>query len=335
MTFSGRFVLNMIRFVQMQGADATTLMALTDHSPEELCDEETRVSAAVYNAVIEESLRQTEDPALGLHLGESLNLSAAGLIAQISQTSRTIKEALEYCCEFASLGCRALPVTLEERDDHYRVVLTPDPEWARMSAEAVQHTIDGYLAFTIREFHSLTFNKQRPIALELGYPKPAYVSELERVMECPIAFGGEVTALLLKKEHVLAPVVTSDYKLLRVLVGHAHQKLAEIEQEVGFARAVRQSILNLVKPEFPTIEQVAGHLCLSVRSLQRKLKEEGLTYKVLLDELRKDFACDYLKQADLTINEVAYLLNYTDGSAFIRSFKRWMGMTPLAYRQSL
>ena len=85
----------------------------------------------------------TGDAYFGLHLGEYLNLSAAGLISQITQTCRTIREALEYCCSFAALGCRALPMVLEERTADYRLRLIPDPLWWEASPVAVRQTVAG------------------------------------------------------------------------------------------------------------------------------------------------------------------------------------------------
>ena len=87
-----------------------------------------------------------------------------------------------------------------------------------------------------------------------------------------------------------------------------------------------------MKPQFPTIEQVAANLNLSVRTLQRRLKEEGLTYKIVLDELRKQFALDYIKNKELSVKEIAYLLDYAEPSSFIRTFKRWTGKSPNVYR---
>ena len=111
------------------------------------------------------------------------------------------------------------------------------------------------------------------------------------------------------------------------------EKLAAMEGQLGFATIVKQSIINLVKPQFPTIEQVAANLNLSVRTLQRRLKAEGLTYKAVLDELRRQFALDYLKNDALSIKEIAYLLDYAESSSFVRSFKRWTGKSPQEFRQ--
>jgi len=116
------------------------------------------------------------------------------------------------------------------------------------------------------------------------------------------------------------------------LVAHAEAQLALIKQQRGFTATVKQSMVNLVKPAFPTVEQVASHLNVSARTLQRRLQEEGATFKAIMDELRKDFAIAYLKRIDLSISEIAYLLSYSDSSAFTRSFKRWTGQSPKAFR---
>ncbi len=332
MHFNGRFVLNLALLASRQGADMGKLIALSGKSYEELCEESCTLESEAYNAVVEQAVAATGDAFFGLHAGEHLNLAAAGLIVQIAHTSETVKQALEYCCAFANLGCSALPTALVEEKEHYKLTLQPNALWLQQSPISVQHTIDGYLAFTIREFQSLTRNKHYPKAIWLTTQRPADTSELERVLGCPIHFEQQETAVLFHKDQVNQPVVTSDYALLQVLVTHAQQKLEQLGASQGFYEMVKHSVVNLVKPEFPTIEQVAGHLNMSVRTFQRKLKEEGKSYKALIDELRKDFALGYLKQPDLSINEIAYLLSYADASAFIRSFKRWTGTTPTAYR---
>lgn len=332
MTFSGRFLLHIIEFAAMQGADRQFLLELTGHSPAELCEEDRRVSAEIYNRVIEEAVLRTGDALFGLHLGEQLNLSAAGLISQITQTSSTVKEALEHCCTFASLGCRALALTLVEEKEHFKLLLNPDLLWLNQSPESVRQTIDGYIAFSLREFHTLTRQKYFPLAIHYAAPQGLGTEEYFRVFNCDIRYNQKEYAIFFDKTQMRLPVITSNFDLLRVLVMHANQKLAIIQQEQGFYAAVKQSIVKLVKPDFPSLQQVAANLNISVRTLQRKLKEEGYTYKNILEELRKDFAFSYLQDPKLSINEIAYLLSYADATAFIRSFKRWTGQSPRQYR---
>lgn len=335
MHFNGRFIVNMAQFAAQQGGDMNKLLALTGKPMDELCHEECKLDVETYDAVVNAALEMTDDDFYGMHAGENLNLQAAGLIVQIAHSSETVKQALEYCCEFANLGCSAIVTALFEEAEHYRLTLTPDPVWVKQSPLSVQHTLEGYLAFTIREFQSLTRHKHHPREVLLAREKPENTSEFDRVLGCPARFGKGENAILFEKNHVEDKVVTSDYALLQVLVAHAQTKLEQYKASEGFYDTVKRSVVTLVKPEFPTIEMVAGHLNMSVRTFQRKLKEEGYSYKELIDELRKDFALSYLKNNELSIGEVAYLLSYSDASVFTRSFKRWTGQTPKQYRAGL
>jgi len=326
--------LNISYFAAQQGADKEELIALSSLSEEDLGKESCFVDDATYNAVIERAVEYTGDTFFGLHVGEAQNLSAAGLIVQISQSSETVKQALEFCCQFANLGCSALPMELIEEEAHYKIRMTPSPLWLEQSPIAVQHTAMGVITFTLKEFDSLVRSPHPPIAIHLSWPRPADLSEYERVWKSPLHFNQNEIAILLRKDQVEQAVITSDYHLLRVLIAHAEERSAQIKQRMGFTSVVKQSVVNLVKPEFPKIEQVARHLNLSLRTLQRRLSEEGYTYKRLIDELKKEFAISYLKRPDLSISEVAYLLDYADNSAFNRSFKRWTGQTPGLFRST-
>lgn len=299
---------------------------------EELEDEEKTFEAAVYNELVERAVEWSGDELFGLHLGEFLSLSAAGLIVQISQSSRTVLEAMNYMVAYANLGCQALPFQLKELSTEYELSLTPNPLWLEQFLPSVRHTTDGNIVFTIRAFRTLTRQQHYPNRIHFAYPKPKKISEYERIFNCPIYFNQPLTAIYFNKKHVAEKVVTSDYRLLQMLMQYAEEKLAKIEGQRGFVTIVKQSIINLVKPQFPTIEQVAANLNLSVRTLQRRLKAENRTYKMVLDELKKQFAIDYLRDSSLSVKVVAYLLDYAEPSSFVRSFRRWMGVSPQRYR---
>ncbi len=332
MQFRARFIANIIQFSTQQGVDRRKLLAIVDKSMEELCVEDLMLEAPVYNSIVEKASEWSGDDLFGFHLGDYLSLSAAGLIVQIAQSSGTVLEALHYMVEYANLGCQALPFQLKELADEWELSVRPNNLWQEQSPISVRHTMDGTIVFTIREFQTLTRQKYHPKRIHFSYPKPVKYTEYEQLFNCPIRFNQEVTAIYLDKKQVQEKVVTSDYRLLQLLIRYAQEKLAAMEGELGFSTIVKQSIINLVKPQFPTIEQVAANLNVSVRTLQRRLKEEGFTYKTVLDELRKEFALDYLKNKDLSVKEIAYLLDYAEPSSFIRSFKRWMGKSPSAYR---
>lgn len=334
MTFSGRFLLNMIQFAARQGATTSDLLATSGYSQEALMDEKLRVEAPVYNAVVESALAQTADPYFGLHAGEHFNLGAAGFIAQITQTSTTMLEALQYCCEFSMLGCRAIPLTLEKTDNTYALRMKPDPLWQTQSPKTALHTLEGHLAFSLQEYQQLVLGPQPPLRVHLTRPRPESVAEFERVFKAPLYFGQEEGALFFSARQLEAPVITSNYQLLRILVRHAEEQLAAVQQQTGTAYQVREAILQLMDFGLPSIEQVAANLHQSVRSLQRRLKAEGNTYQSITEDIRKALALSYLRQPDLSLTDIAALLDYSDSSTFSRSFKRWYGVAPREWRSA-
>jgi AraC-like DNA-binding protein len=333
MTFRARFIGNIIQFAAQQGVDRSGLLAITGKSLEALNDDQLEFESSVYNQIIERAVAEARNPQLGLQLGASLSLSAAGLVLQIVQSSRTIKEALQLMVTFNNLGCQSMPFRLEQMGSEWRLSVHPDPGWARQSPLAVRHTMDGMMLFTLRQLDALTRQTYQAGCVHFNYEKPADTAFYRQWIKCPIYFDQSITGIFLDSRKVEEPVVTSDYQLLKILVNYAEQKLRALNKKQGFASQVRQAILQLATPQLPSIEQVAASLNLSVRSLQRKLKVEHFTYKSLLDELKHRAALDHLRKGELPIKEIAYLLDYAEASSFTRSFKRWEGVSPEAYRK--
>lgn len=330
MSFNGRYVLGIIQFAALQGVDKAALLDHINYTELSLCDEACRVENEVYDTLMEKIIASSGDEYLGLHMGQHMSLSAAGLIYQIVQSSRTVREALHYCAEFAALGCSSLPITIS---DDGSAIFIPQGDWEKRCPQSLQQTLDGLLVFSLREFHSLTLYKHAPICIHLSRPK-ADVEYLESVFQCPVLLGQKDDRIVLNPKHMELPIVTSDYRLLKVLVNYANEKVASMNEAKGeFFTKVKSSILNMVKPQFPSIGQVADQLHVSVRTLQRRLKTEGFTFQDVIEQLRREFAEDYLSRPELSIGEIAFLLSYAETSAFVRAFKRWTGKTPGEWRK--
>ena len=332
MAFNGRFVLNLIRFAELKGAETSRLYGQIGKTADELNMEGCVISDSLYSETILLASQLTEDPSFGLHAGEHLNLAAAGLIGQITQTCATVKEAIEYCCAFANLGCSALPMSLEERKGYYEVTIRPRYDWQQSYPDAARQTIDGYIAFTLREFRALTHHQHHPLAIHVYWDAAGCSREYQRIFNCPVYDRSDRVSILFARNHVESQIATADYDLLRILVKHAEEKLEELKVGQGIIRAVKQAMIYLSHDQFPSVEHVAHHLNLSSRTLQRKLRSEKTSYKEILDRYRRTQALAFLENTQMTIQSISKVLLYSDPSAFIRSFKRWTGQTPDAWR---
>lgn len=332
-TFSGRFLMSLIHFAEQQGTDTLTLRDLAGVQPDTRLVEDVRVSADGYNAVVAASVAHSGDISFGFHFGQYMSLSAAGLISQLVHSSATVRQALDLVCEFSNLGCQAIPMTIQAMDQGVWFSLAPNAAWEMSAKEIVRHTAEGMLLYQWRTFQSLTFHQCVPLQVTLKSEAMGRQKAFEKAFGMPVIFESEAYGILLAPEHVDAPIVTADYRLLEVLVQHAQNRLAQMQGDQGVGDRVKQLIMNMRCTDFPTIQMVAEAMHLSVRTLQRKLGAEGYSFRTLLEQVRLEMAKDHLGNESLSIADIAYLLRYAEVSAFSRSFKRQVGLSPAQFRQ--
>jgi AraC-like DNA-binding protein len=130
---------------------------------------------------------------------------------------------------------------------------------------------------------------------------------------------------------VAAPA--ADPRLYPILRRHLDQILAEMPREDGLLASVRRAIGESISNGDPTLTHVGKRIAMGPRTLQRRLKEYGVDFKTLVDDTRRRFALSYVRNRTHTLVEIAYLLGYSEVSAFSRAFRRWTGATPSDYRR--
>jgi len=113
-----------------------------------------------------------------------------------------------------------------------------------------------------------------------------------------------------------------------------NSNLQQYETKETTTEQVVALLLNLIPAGKANAEEVASNLCVSKRTLQRKLSDEGETFQNLLNNVRKRLAVHYLKKSQYPNTEIAFLLGFDDPNSFIRAFSGWVGQSPESYRQS-
>ena len=117
-----------------------------------------------------------------------------------------------------------------------------------------------------------------------------------------------------------------------VLTRHADHLLSKLPKADKIVENAREKLVVCMRNGNPSIEALTEKLHITPRTLQRRFKEEGTSFKTLLNEMRKGLAARYLEEEKLGVSEIAYLLGYSEPSAFHRAFKRWFNVTPAEYR---
>ena len=119
-----------------------------------------------------------------------------------------------------------------------------------------------------------------------------------------------------------------------ILRQHADRELAVRRSESQFIGQLRQYVREELADRLPTLASLANKARTNSRALQRRLQAERTSFQALLDSVREDIARTRLREPGTTIGDLAFELQYSDESTFVRAFKRWTGMTPGAFRDS-
>lgn len=154
----------------------------------------------------------------------------------------------------------------------------------------------------------------------------------ERFFDCPVLFAQPRTLVSIPLPLLGLPLSKRDPMLKELLERQAQALLGALPDPNAFDQSVQQVLARLLPEGQVSVDKVAASLHQSTRTLQRRLADSGLLWQELLDRTREQLACGYLHDHGLSLAEIALLLGYSEQSAFTRSFKRWTGLTPRAFR---
>jgi AraC-like DNA-binding protein len=203
---------------------------------------------------------------------------------------------------------------------------------AEQATQPMRQHNEYSMAVAVKTIRILAAREWAPLEVQFAHEPPRSTAEHSRVFACPVLFGQSMNALVVEHEFVRKIVSIADDRLYRILKQHVDGLIAELPREHDLLSSVKRAIVESMAAGGPKREQVAKGLAMSPRTLERRLKERGAAYKQLVSDVRGQFALDYLRDRQRTITEVAFLLGYSEVSAFNRAFKRWTGFTPMAYR---
>ncbi|MHC4923756.1 MAG: AraC family transcriptional regulator [Planctomycetota bacterium] len=191
----------------------------------------------------------------------------------------------------------------------------------------VEYTFAAFLERTRLRAHP----GWNPSLVEFRHPVPRDLGPYRSVFNCPVVFDASGDRLWCRIEDWGRRSAEADAPLGLLLEEHARLLTEAMPIHGGFVSAVRSLITEVLSEGAPTA-LVAKKLAMSVRSLQRRLAEEGTTYSAVLDSIREELARRYLSDSDVAISEVAFLLGFSEQSSFHRAFKRWTGVAPGEWR---
>ncbi|NBD08798.1 AraC family transcriptional regulator [Corallococcus silvisoli] len=307
------------------GVAPQALQAATGFDPKSAEDPDARIPLEVENALWSEAERLSGDAQFGLHAAEGLRPGTFDVLDYAIRSAPTVRASLERLARYNRIVHDAAAFTLSNKGDVMRV----EHAFQVAGMAPCRHASEFTLASIIAVGRQLAGVSVRARKVEFIHLEPTSTLEHERLFGVRPSFSARVNALELDHGVLEHPVLAADPSLSQVMERFAELLLAS--RPVGPESTLSQvrRLLAAALPEgATTLADISARLRMSERSLQRRLAQEGTSFDGLLDDLRRELASRHLADPRIAIAEVAYLLGYSEPSAFHRAFRRWTGMTP-------
>ncbi|RRB06567.1 AraC family transcriptional regulator [Larkinella rosea] len=325
---SGSFNL-ILHAARQRGADSLVLCKTVGVDPAVLQNPDARVPIRLVQALWHEAIRVTGEPDLPLQLGELINPLSLGVLAYVMMHCPTLGQAIEKLCHYQDIACEGVQTVGQLAGQRFSILL-------KLTSNAIvypEYTLSSEFSVYQSAFRALTGRMVAAEEIRFGFPEPENRSAYERVFgPAKLVFGADETRLILDAVWLETPILNANPGLFPLFEQHAEELLQKLRQpDLSFR--VKQEIVALMNGEEPTLGLVADRLAMGVRTLQLHLKETGVTYQQLLDDVRRNLAIQHLREPNFSTTDIAYLLGFSEPSVFYRTFKKWTGSTPGAYRQ--
>ncbi len=251
----------------------------------------------------------------GLRAGNFCKLSSLGVVYQISLQCITMKEALYYLKDFISETFPSMTLEIKQTDSTTSIVLDLDDKTFGIK----DMVLECYQTIIAREIKLMSVH---PVDIQVYVPSNNPTSYIDRyVLTFP--------AVELKETINNYSRLHFDYLIPKYL-----GLISEIKEEQHLVGRVKSTLLQMATPELPGLKEVADIFCTTPRTLQRALAKEGVTFREILNELKKQISLLLLKHEPYLVKDISYLLGYSETAAFARAFHNWYGQTPSEYIQT-
>lgn len=275
------------------------------------------------------SVERTHCDHLGLLIGQRSRLASMGLAGQIALCADTAGEGLQNLAEFFTLQNTAATLSVITSGDFTRVVYS-------IAAPGMRDTDQlqlGAMAVTFNIMQDLCGAAFRPTVVTFASSAPSNLRPCQKFFLAPLRFDSDETALVFETRWLNRPLPPVDPLERRKIMAEVRARQAAALSD--FPTSLRHILRKqLVIGEF-SMDSVATLLGMHRRTLDRRLKQHGMLYGEVLEAVKRDVACQLLRDTDLQMQQVAESLRYSSAANFSTAFRRWTGVTPSAFRRQV
>lgn len=282
-----------------------------------------------FRQLVKDSLVLSNEPDMGLLVGERILVNAHGILGYAAMNSASLRQAVDLFQHYLRLRTTLVTVRHEEGEHWFKLVI----EEAVPLAD-IQRPVLEVVALALKNILAYIAPRTRPVQ-QVGFPfalAPRSVSLAQDLFECTLLLNQQHCCLYIPLELIDQPLAMADRHSFQVAVTACQEAFDRVTHVETTAAKVRRIMLEK-RDGIPALTVVARLLHLTPRTLHRRLQAEDTSYHELRDEVRHKLALAYLSDQQLSLQEIAFTLGYSDMANFRRAFRRWEGLAPSVWRQ--
>ena len=310
--------------------DMTDIKSATGLDTDAFTAPDVRVSIHHELKLWEYAVQKTSDPFLGLSMARHFDAGNVGLIVYLAIQQPTLMEMINTYGKYHRLVHDLAVIRTEQSDEADLLIHGFQNPGEGPGKPASEITLGAF--WKILQMSSIVKIHLKAVHFQFSQP-----DNLEPYYQF---FGKQIKIKFLQPFNQLVfPSGTLNNELLKpdpllgeVLKKYADDALSKISGKSAWIDQLNRVVAELLNSNTLSIEAVASRLGMSPRTLQRRLKKEGIEFRNMVDKIKRQLAIHYLKDVKLNISEITYLCGFSELAAFSRAFKRWMGVSPQSYR---
>jgi AraC-like DNA-binding protein len=290
-------------------------------------DPEETVPLAAVGRLLTECAQATACPHFGLLVGQRVDASALGAVGLFLGNAPDVKTALEGLVANLDLHDRGAAASLDASAGR----CTLGYEVYESGIEGTDQIGDAAVAICCNIMRALCGPDWSPTEVRLRHGHPVEVEPYRRFFLAPLRFNAEHNCLLFSSHWLSEPIVLADPDLRQHFMDRIQALRANSNQ--SFRDQAHKALVTLIGSQLGSREQLAIHFSIHPRTLNRRLRGAGTSFRELYNEVRHEIARQLLRDTRRSIPAIASLLKYSDATAFSRAFSRWQGISPAKWRK--
>ncbi len=295
-------------------------------------NQEARISSRKFNALVDYCNQKLEAKDFSIQVAKQFQPSMLHVVGYAMMSSSSLKDALTRIVKFKQVLSNTSEFSLIEDDGDLIFNMSLFTHLDSNEKVLSRCVVETWLASIVQISRDLLDQTLVLKKVFLCYPKPAHdTAYLTDFFQCQVEFNATTSMLVFDLQQASIPLLSGNPQ-----VNQIHEKLlSELLSRVNkddLTNMVITLICDSLPLGAPSQTEVANQLNMSLRSLQRKLHDQGTNYKDILDNIRKKMTMGYISQKHLSISEISYLVGFSDTSNFNRAFRRWTNQAPGKYR---